>query len=106
MLTRRAVIGAVAGSALSEFNSLGVFFPTEVKAAVLSGAYLKSLRDDEFWFQKIYQDSAKIDSLPEANRVALGGSEGQLTLRLGLSGGTAIAYYSTLTFLSNYRSSF
>lgn len=93
--SRRTFIKTVAISAGSlTANPLGLFGPRSVFAGIPSGEYMRSLTDDQFWFQQLLSDK---------NDPSINTADAQLSIRLGISGGFAVGYFNTLGFLSDYR---
>jgi hypothetical protein len=99
--SRRTFIKTVAaGVGAATLNPLGLFGPRSAFAGIPSGEYMRSLTENQFWFQQLRSEA------PVPGVKTPGGHNtpgGQLSIRLGLSGGFAIGYFNTLGFLSDYR---
>lgn len=102
-LNRRSLLKFAAASSTATFSPLGVFFGSRASASVPTGPYLNRVQEDRFWFQTILENEIK-DGDPSKEYWL--SSDGQLSARLGVSGGFAIGYFSTLSFLSDYRDRF
>lgn len=103
-VTRRQLGKIAAAGAITMGSPLGLFFGSRAEASVPGGDYLNKMSEDQFWFRSISQFLTNDEGLPDPNADYWLSADGQLTARLGISGGFAIGYFSTLTFLSEYRS--
>ena len=99
-LSRRNFLNIAAAAATSTVSPLGAFFASSARATVPVGPHLRRYSDSEFWFKKLAL--ATIAQNPEVGKT-MEAPDGQLTLRLGTSGGFATGYFSTLSFLSSYK---
>lgn len=99
-ISRRNFVGLTAATvAGAAFDPLGIFFGRTARASIPTGEYLRDFSDQQYWFGKLRSELFS-DS---ANGALYQSTKGQLSFRLGQTGGFAIAYFSTLGFLSSYR---
>ncbi|HEV8000440.1 MAG TPA: hypothetical protein VGP63_11200 [Planctomycetaceae bacterium] len=102
LTSRRAFLRTAVGASTAGMlvNPLGLFsLDCFAAAAIPGGPYLKSFSNQEFWFSRLSEPFAgDTKGLPDLNS-----PESQLSTRLGLAGGFATGFFSSFSFLGQYR---
>jgi hypothetical protein len=96
---RRDFLKSAIGAATLAANPLGLLSTRAFGAgSIPTGEYLQQLSGDQFWFTKL-----NINTSNGKQNGPIDTEDAQLSIRLGIAGGFAIGYFSTISFLSDYK---